>query len=234
VIEILLEAERARADGDLDLAERLFLSVAEHDPRNAIAEVGLARIALARGDAATARALASRALEIDPESPSANHLLEGLASSPDDRTPTAESQAAAGQAPAVGAAAPTVDSAAAAASAWASARAAAEEAAALWAAAQSAADRSAGPPGIAAPHGDEPAYPAPAGPGEGWEPIDGEEEISVLAPEPLEEAPGGASGGAPSGPATRSPSDGGPRAEPAASGARPGLWTRIRRLLGFG
>ena len=78
MIELLLEAERARIAGELDRAERLFRSVAESDPQNAIADVGLARIAAARGDLAGAGALARRALVIDPENPAAAHLLAGL------------------------------------------------------------------------------------------------------------------------------------------------------------
>lgn len=86
MIELLLAAERRLAAGDLDHAERLFGQVAEADPRNAIAVVGLARVALARGDEPRAEALARRALEIDPEEVAARHLL--------DRQPEPESQAA--------------------------------------------------------------------------------------------------------------------------------------------
>jgi len=78
VIERLLAAESALARGELDAAERQYRVVAEADPRNAIAVVGLARIALGRGDAATARDLASRALAIDPDEAAAARLLVEL------------------------------------------------------------------------------------------------------------------------------------------------------------
>ena len=75
MIERLLAAERALADGHLDQAERLFQQVADADERNAIAVVGLAEVALARGDRAAAEALAARALQIDPEDAAAARLL---------------------------------------------------------------------------------------------------------------------------------------------------------------
>lgn len=75
MIERLLAAERALADGELDQAERLFNQVAAADERNAIAVVGLAEVAVARGDHATAAALAARALAIDPEDAAAARLL---------------------------------------------------------------------------------------------------------------------------------------------------------------
>ena len=78
MIELLLAAERLLAAGELDPAERLFDQVAEADPRNAIAVVGRARVAVVRGDIAAAAALARRALEIDPDDPAAAHLLESL------------------------------------------------------------------------------------------------------------------------------------------------------------
>ncbi|HYL40367.1 MAG TPA: tetratricopeptide repeat protein [Candidatus Binatus sp.] len=77
MIERLLAAERALAEGRLDQAERLFRQVAEADERNAIAVVGLAEVALARGDRSGAEALATRALAIDPDDAAAARLVHG-------------------------------------------------------------------------------------------------------------------------------------------------------------
>ncbi|HEY4227261.1 MAG TPA: hypothetical protein VGM49_02895, partial [Candidatus Limnocylindrales bacterium] len=52
--------------------------VADADPRNAIAMVGLAQVALGRDDVAGARGLATRALEIDPDEAAAARLLAEL------------------------------------------------------------------------------------------------------------------------------------------------------------
>ena len=79
MIEPLLEAERAMSFGLIDQAERLYRQVAHHDPRNSIAVVGLARVALARGDDRTAYVEARRALEIDPDNPAAQQLVMRLA-----------------------------------------------------------------------------------------------------------------------------------------------------------
>ena len=78
MIELLLAGERMLAAGDLDHAERLFSQVAEADPRNAIAVVGLAEVATARGDDDGAIATAQRALEIDPENAAARRMIDRL------------------------------------------------------------------------------------------------------------------------------------------------------------
>ena len=66
MIEQLLQADRLLAVDQIDAAEAIYRRVSELDPMDAIAVVGLARVALARGDDRQAYALASRALEIDP------------------------------------------------------------------------------------------------------------------------------------------------------------------------
>jgi len=78
VIERLLAAEGALARDELDHAQRLFGQVAEADPRNAIAVVGLARVLARRGDTDAARELLAHALEIDPEEAAAHRLLAEL------------------------------------------------------------------------------------------------------------------------------------------------------------
>ena len=79
MIEPLLEAERAMSFGLIDQEERLYRQVADQDPKNSIAVVGLARVALERGDERTAYLEAQRALAIDPENPAAQHMTMRLA-----------------------------------------------------------------------------------------------------------------------------------------------------------
>ncbi len=78
MIEILLQAEGALSVGLLDRAEVLYRQVAATDPRNSIAVVGLARVALERGDEPGALALARRALAIDDENAAAHRMVQRL------------------------------------------------------------------------------------------------------------------------------------------------------------
>jgi uncharacterized protein HemY len=78
MIEVLLEAERALTHGLIDQAERLYRQVAENDPRSSIAVMGLARVALERGDERTAYVHGQAALAIDPDNPAAQHLVMRL------------------------------------------------------------------------------------------------------------------------------------------------------------
>ncbi len=79
MIEALLQAERLLVVGLVDQAERIYTSALEQDPLNAIAVVGLARVALERGDDRLAYQQARRALEIDPENAAAIRLELRLA-----------------------------------------------------------------------------------------------------------------------------------------------------------
>jgi hypothetical protein len=78
VIELLLEAERALSMGRADRAEVLYEQVVASDPRNSIAVVGLARVALERADDAGALVLARRALAIDDQNVAAQRLVQRL------------------------------------------------------------------------------------------------------------------------------------------------------------
>jgi len=78
MIELLLQAERALSIGRLDQAETLYRQVANADPRNSIAVVGLSRVALDRGDEGGALELARRALIIDPENVAAQRMVTRL------------------------------------------------------------------------------------------------------------------------------------------------------------
>lgn len=79
MIELLLQAERALTVGLLDQAEQIYRQAIERDPQNAIAVVGLARVAVERGDDRTGYEFARGALEIDPENAVARRLAHRLA-----------------------------------------------------------------------------------------------------------------------------------------------------------
>jgi tetratricopeptide (TPR) repeat protein len=78
MIELLLRAEGDLSLGMLDQAEALYRQVATADPRNSIAVVGLARVALERGDRAVALELARQARSIDPENVAAERMVQRL------------------------------------------------------------------------------------------------------------------------------------------------------------
>ena len=78
MIELLLQAERALSAGLTDQAARMYRQAVTADPRNSIAVVGLARVALERADDAEAYRMAQRALGIDPENVAARRLVDRL------------------------------------------------------------------------------------------------------------------------------------------------------------
>jgi tetratricopeptide (TPR) repeat protein len=86
MIERLLAAEAALDRGELEAAARLFGQVADADARNAIAVVGLARVASIEGRFDDARELLDRALTIDPAEAAARRLLLQLGGADPGRT----------------------------------------------------------------------------------------------------------------------------------------------------
>lgn len=78
MIELLLHAERALGMGALDQAERLYWQAIDADSQNAIAIVGLAKVARQRGDDRTAIAFGRRALKVDAENAVARRLVAEL------------------------------------------------------------------------------------------------------------------------------------------------------------
>ena len=75
MIERLLAAEAALDRGDVDTAGIVFTQVAQADPKNVIAIVGLARVALREDRIQDARDLAQEALELDPNEAAAQKIL---------------------------------------------------------------------------------------------------------------------------------------------------------------
>ncbi len=74
MIESLLQAERLLVVGQVDAAEKIYKSTLAADPRNSIAVVGLARVALERGDDRLAYQHACAALDIDRQNAAALRL----------------------------------------------------------------------------------------------------------------------------------------------------------------
>src|SRR5687767_563203 len=71
---MLLQADRLLTVDMVDQAEAIYRRVADGDPNNAIAVVGLARCALAREDDHGAYRLAAQALAIDPANDMARRM----------------------------------------------------------------------------------------------------------------------------------------------------------------
>ncbi|MDQ3938185.1 MAG: tetratricopeptide repeat protein, partial [Chloroflexota bacterium] len=78
MIEPLLQAERLLLHGLVDQAEELYRRIAEQDPRNSIAVVGLARVAVERGEDEQALVHARAALALDPDNAAAIRLQARL------------------------------------------------------------------------------------------------------------------------------------------------------------
>jgi Tfp pilus assembly protein PilF len=74
MIESLLQAERLLVVGQIDGAEKIYESTLAADPRNSIAMVGLARVALERGDDRLAYRHTCDALDIDRQNAAALRL----------------------------------------------------------------------------------------------------------------------------------------------------------------
>ena len=93
MIELLLQAERAAGAGHLDQAERLYWQAIDADSQNAIAIVGLAKVARLRGDDRTAIAFGRRALKVDSENAVARRLVAELeAAHPEEIRPAAAAE----------------------------------------------------------------------------------------------------------------------------------------------
>jgi UDP-glucose 4-epimerase len=95
MIELMLQAERALSMGLVDRAEQLYWQAIETDSRNGIAVVGLAKIAIERGDDVTALRFARKALELDPDNGAAQRIAKRLEDAVVERGLLAEAAAAA-------------------------------------------------------------------------------------------------------------------------------------------
>jgi predicted Zn-dependent protease len=78
MIERLISADTALADGRYQEAERAFAQVVGFDPHNTMARVGLARVSLALGRWDEARTRLDEALALDPDDALAGRLLADL------------------------------------------------------------------------------------------------------------------------------------------------------------
>ena len=74
----LLAAERAISFGMVDEAERLYRLAIAADPTSSVAVVGLAGVALERGDQAGALVLARQAVALEPANEAASRLVTRL------------------------------------------------------------------------------------------------------------------------------------------------------------
>jgi len=99
VIEALLQAERLLVHGRVDQAEQIYAGAVAQDPNNAIAVVGLARVALERGDEQLAYDRSRAALAIDPQNAAAQRLAARLAEVFATRAQPAQAPAAAPEEP---------------------------------------------------------------------------------------------------------------------------------------
>lgn len=92
MIELLLQAERALGTGAYDVAERLYWQAIDADSQNAIAIVGLAKVARLKGDDRTAIAFGRRALKVDSENAVARKLVAELEAAHPEVRPAAAAE----------------------------------------------------------------------------------------------------------------------------------------------